>query len=501
MAEEKIDNSQKSSYRGILKATSLFGGVQVYQILIEIIKSKFIAVLLGPTGVGVQGLYTSATQMVQQMTSFGLAQSAVRNVAEANGTGDHDKISKTVTTLRRLVWLTGFLGMIAFIIFSPFLSQTSFGDSIHIWGFIIVSVILLLNEINAGQRVILQGTRKFKYLAKCTAYGVTIGLLVSVPLYYLYGVDAIVPNILISSITTLVLSWYFSSKVSIKSTNLTWKETFTLGKSMLVMGLAMSMTQVLTYGSSYILRSCIRLWGGIEAVGLFTAGFALMSQYTGLVFQAMGTDFYPRLAAVNKDNKKCREIMNQQGEIGIILIGPLMVLCIVFIPFVIRILYSKSFLAVTDYVVWCAVGVIFQMASWAVSYIFIAKAESKLFITNEVISSIYGLAFNLLGYYYGGLTGLGMSFTLKYLVYFIQVYIITRTKYEFSFTKSFLMIFTIQVVLVLLCVCVTGMLPKLYHYILGVPLLLLLSYYSYSELNRRIDFVGLVKSRLKKKYG
>ena len=60
----------KSSYRSIFKATSLFGGVQVYQILIQIIKSKFVAVLLGPAGVGIMGLYQSGLQLIQQISSM-----------------------------------------------------------------------------------------------------------------------------------------------------------------------------------------------------------------------------------------------------------------------------------------------------------------------------------------------------------------------------------------------------------------------------------------------
>ena len=67
MAEEQ---NQTSSYRSIFKATSLFGGVQVYQILISVIKSKFVAVLLGPEGMGIQGLYQSAIQLIQSFDIF-----------------------------------------------------------------------------------------------------------------------------------------------------------------------------------------------------------------------------------------------------------------------------------------------------------------------------------------------------------------------------------------------------------------------------------------------
>lgn len=197
--------------------------------MIEIVKSKFIAVLLGPTGVGIQGLYTSGTQMIQQLSSFGLSQSAVRNVAEAYGTGDNKTISQTITASRRLVWLTGILGMMAVIIFSPLLSESSFGDDYHIWGFVTLSITLLFAQINAGQKVILQGTRKYKHLAKCTAYGMTIGMFVSIPLYYLWGVEAIIPNIIIGSITSLLLSWYFSRKIHIDPITQTTAETFKVG--------------------------------------------------------------------------------------------------------------------------------------------------------------------------------------------------------------------------------------------------------------------------------
>ena len=122
MIEETNNKETQSSYRSIFKATSLFGGVQVYTILIQVIKSKIIAVLLGPMGVGIQGLYQSALDLIKQATSFGISQSAVRDVAEANGSGDTKRISRTVTILRKIVWLTGLLGLLGVVAFSPLLS-------------------------------------------------------------------------------------------------------------------------------------------------------------------------------------------------------------------------------------------------------------------------------------------------------------------------------------------------------------------------------------------
>ena len=57
-------NKQQASYRQIMKATSLFGGVQVFQIIIAVVRSKFVAILLGPSGMGIVGLLTSTTGLV-----------------------------------------------------------------------------------------------------------------------------------------------------------------------------------------------------------------------------------------------------------------------------------------------------------------------------------------------------------------------------------------------------------------------------------------------------
>lgn len=177
-----MEDNNKISYRSIFKTTSLFGGVQAFQIVIGIIKSKFIAIILGPEGVGLLGLYSSAIELVKQFTSMGLAQSAVRDVSEAKGTGDMQRIGIIISVLRKLMWLTGLLGSIVVMLLSPMLSKITFGSYDYTIPLIILSVTLLFDQICAGQKVILQGLRRLKDLAKAAVIGSTLGLVVSIPL-------------------------------------------------------------------------------------------------------------------------------------------------------------------------------------------------------------------------------------------------------------------------------------------------------------------------------
>ena len=51
------------------------------------------------------------------------------------------------------------------------------------------------------------------------------------------------------------------------------------------------------------------------------------------------------------------------------------------------------------------------------AFIFAAKGERKLLFWNELIANAYLLAFNIIGYHYWGLTGLGISFLIGYALF------------------------------------------------------------------------------------
>lgn len=456
------------------------------------------AVLLGPAGVGIMGLYQSGLQLIQQLSSMGLSQSAVRDVSEANGSNDMQRIAKTVTVVRKLVWITGLLGLVLVVCFSPLLSKASFGNYDYTIPFIILSVTLLLDQLSAGQKVVLQGMRRLKDLAKCSAFGVTFGLFTSVPLYYWLGIEGIVPTFLLSSVCTLLLSWFYSRKIKIEKVKVTPKQTFEHGKLMLVMGVSMSLSGILNTAVAYALRGFIQANGGVEQVGLFQAGFIIMTTYVGMVMNAIATDYYPRLAAINKDNQKCREAVSQQGEIGVMILAPMLTICLVFMPFVLKILYSDRFLAANEYISWACLGMMLRLSSWVISFLFVAKAESKLFMINELSANLYYLVFSLIGYKTFGLVGLGIAFALEYVVYFVQCYLIVRKRYDFSFSNSFIKCYGIQLLLIITCLVIVLLLDGWLKYTTGSVIIAISCYMGFKGLNEKLELLSLVKQKIKK---
>jgi len=481
-----------------MKATSIFGGVQVIKIIILIIRSKVVAVLLGPIGIGVMGLLNTTIGIIGGLTNSGLGTSSVKNVAEANVTNDSRKIALIVTVLRRWVWVTGLIGLFITLIFSSWLSKITFGNSNYTLGFIWISLSLLFNQISTGQLVLLQGMRKHKYLAQANMYGALLGLLVSLPIYYYWRLDGIVPAIIFTSLVTMLCSWYFAGKVTIEKVDVSYQTTWLEGKEMLRMGLVVGLSGLIAIGASYIVRIYIGRSGGLADVGLYTAGFAIINTYVGLVFTAMGTDFYPRLSGVAHDNKEATIMINQQAEIAVLVLAPILAMFLIFINWVVVLLYSSQFTPVNGMIQWAALGMYFRAASWCIAFVLLAKGASKLFFWNELIANVYLLVLNILGYKYFGLTGLGFSFLLGYFFYAIQVYMVAKLKYAFAFDNSFYKVFGIQMALGVAAFVVIKTTISPVYYVVGTLLIILSTLYSLRELNKRIGLKSVLYAAMNK---
>jgi O-antigen/teichoic acid export membrane protein len=494
-------SEDKNSYKSITKAISLFGGVKVFQILISIIKNKFIAVLLGPSGMGISGMITSTTSLISSLTGCGLRTSAVRDVSQAHSSGDTDRINKTITVLRKLVFLTGILGTIITFCFSSYLSKWAFGNANYSLAFKIVSIILFLDQISIGQTVLLQGTFHYKYMAKASLFGSIVGLFATVPLYYIWGVKAIVPVIIITSLSNLLLTWIYSRKTPYERVKLTAKQIFSEGRKMLTLGAVIALTGVVNTGQTYLLRLFISRYGNITDVGLYTAGISIATSYIGVVLDAMGSDYAPRLSTIANDDVLMTQTINRQAILLTTILAPLITIFIVFIKQVTIILYSTKFIEITGMIEWIMYGMFFRALSWCISFCFVARGESKIFFWNELFSSSYSLMFSVLGYWWGHFTGMGIAFCLTYACYTLQMFVLARKRFGFYFNKDFLQIALPQIIICTFLFVVIKLLGyNIYRYILGAVAIFIVSVISYRQLDNMIDIKNILfslKSKIK----
>ena len=112
-----VTETPKKSYGQILKSSALIGGSTAFNMLFAIVRTKAMAVLLGPAGVGLMGIYSSIADVVRSLAGLGINSSGVRQIAEAVGSGDKERIACTVKTLRRVALASGTIGALLLVLF------------------------------------------------------------------------------------------------------------------------------------------------------------------------------------------------------------------------------------------------------------------------------------------------------------------------------------------------------------------------------------------------
>ena len=163
-------NKTSSIYRDTLKSTAIFGGAQVFQMLLIILRAKAIAVILGSHGMGINAIFQSTLAIIVSFSSFGIFQSAVRDISQAHEAGDKKSLSKIKYIFNRMVWCAGILGMTICFLGSFWLSKFSFQNTEYTLHFILLSLAVLTSALSNGQTVFLQGTRNLTHTGKGICY-------------------------------------------------------------------------------------------------------------------------------------------------------------------------------------------------------------------------------------------------------------------------------------------------------------------------------------------
>lgn len=492
-----INKEEKAGYKEGFKSTALFGGVQVYSILIRVIKSKFIAMLLGAGGMGISNLLHSTTDLVSVATNCGLRTSGVRTVADAYTKHDTQQIAQVTAVVRKLITITGLIGLLVVALLAPLWSKFAFGNSDYIWPFVFVSLVVLLDQKANGENVVLQGMRQRQSLAKANIIGQTLGLFISVPLYFFFGIKAIALVLVVSSVSNYCIALYFSHKSGVERAKVTLVEIKEIGLPVVKLGFFLSLQAMLQQLCTYLVRIFVSNMGGLEQVGLYSAGTAILTTYLGLVFTAMATDYFPRLAGA-KNNDELNTMVKQQTELSLLLLAPIIVAFIIFIKPLIILLYSSDFLPVEKMLYWGMAATLFKAMAWGLSYTLLAKADSKVFFRNELIAMMCTFTFNLVGYYYWGLTGFGISMVITYILYLVQMLIVVKKFFGITYDSSVWLLFLKLSVPLVASLLVINYCSEFWSYVLGCLILGATMVYVYKELDRRMDIKSMLCHIIKK---
>lgn len=427
--------TEAHSYRQILRSSSIIGGASVVNILVGLLRAKAVALILGPAGVGLFGLFTNIVATASTLSGLGFGNVGTRQIAEASANEDPIRVA---AARRALFWGTmalAALGGAMFWLLRGVIARHILGDA-HLAGEIgWLAIAVSLTVAAASQNALLNGLRRIGDIARVSMGSALLSTCIGVVALLWFGRAGLALFVIVIPAASFLLGHLFVARLprvaqqrtELASLAAQWRVLATLGAAFMIAGLAGTVGQL-------VVRSMFQHELGVEALGHFQASWAISMTYIGFVLSAMGTDYYPRLTAVIGDHDAANRLVNQQTEVALLLATPVLLAMLGLAPWIIRLLYSSAFLEAADMLRWQVLGDFLKVMSWPLGFILLASGAGRTFMFTEwtaagLFVALCALTLPVLGVQSAGISFLGMYAGYLPLVYWFAA---RRTGFRYS---------------------------------------------------------------------
>ncbi|RZU00792.1 O-antigen translocase [Rivibacter subsaxonicus] len=426
----------KSSYQQILSACMLMGGSSAINIAVSIVRTKVVAVLLGPAGFGLMGMLSAIADLAHSLASMGINNSGVRQIAEAQAAGDTERVGRSAAVLRRVAWLLGLSGALLVVVLSAPIARLSFGDERHAGAVALLALAVFLRLIASGHAAVLQGARRIADLARIGAWGAAVSAVATVLIVFWLGEAGVAPALVASAAVQVLIVWHYARRLDISRVAVAWSDTWRESRPLLQLGFAFMASGLLMMAASYVVRLIVLHNGGLESAGYFQAAWTLGGLYVGFILGAMSADFYPRLVGLATQHDQMNQLVNEQTRVSVLLGGPGVIGTLILAPLLVPMFYSPQFAAAVDVLRWICLGMAVRVVSWPIGYVVIAKNRRALFVAVDAgWTALYlALCWTLVGKF--GLVGAGISFLLANMFHLVLIAVVARRLVGFAWSQA-----------------------------------------------------------------
>jgi len=423
--------------KSIFRATAILSSSSIISIFLSLVTAKVLAFYLQPEGYGYYGLLQSFIAVSSLVAGLGIPTGMVRMGAAAATRGDSD----TLANLRSAAWLLfSVLGLVALFLIAVFrvrLSILVLGTPTRGVTILLMSVALLFTVAANIQVGTLNAYHRVNALAKYAVTNTVLGAAVSIGAVLIWRVDGIAVAIIGGAIVTLVVSSVFLHR-EIRPVKVRMSRPGTLKAARYLVRFGGPYTASMFVGTGVQLTIPILVLHMLspESVGYYRAAAGISVGYLGFLITAMGQDYYPRLSAAADKPAELVELINAQHRLVMLLAVPMILGTLALVPYLVPLVYTLKFKPTVEILEWQLIGDVFKFASWTMSFAIVARSASSVFFLIELTGGIVTLVSTWISVRLFGLTGLGISFLITYVVYYFVVWAVIRREIPFVWSKS-----------------------------------------------------------------
>lgn len=418
----------------IWQAVVAMGLSSAVTLLLSALQAKIVAIQLGAAGVGVLGIVITSVLVASTALGFGLGSSGVRSVAAASAGNDVTQRNAISAALIRGSWALAAAASLvvglAWLWWGAALVSQVPTSVLAPW----VGLTVGATVVAAGNHGLLNGLGRIYALGTSTALGATVGTLVVVLAMWYSDRWGLIAAFAATPTATLVVSSVMvrSEYPRVRIRRSVWAPEL---RTMLVLGLAMSSSIILTTAAQLIARVWVNKELGIVNAGYLQGCLAIAAAYLVFLLNALAAEYYPRMAALHQDIGTSNRSVDNQIRIVLALGTPAIVWMIAVAPWLLRLLYNEDFVVASTLLRLLLIGDVFKLVGWCIGFLLLAREAKIKFFVTELSWSVFFLAILLPGVHMG-LNMAGVAYALAYALYMVVAVVLGARETGFAMTNG-----------------------------------------------------------------
>ncbi len=424
-----------SSHRQILKSSAIIGGASVVNIALGLVRTKIAALVLGPAGVGLIGLFQNLVQTASNLAAFGLGTAGTRQIAAA--AHDPAALARARTALLGGSLVLALAGGAATWLLRIPLARWVAGDAAQAGtvGWLALGVTLAV--LGGAQTAFLVGLRRIGDAAAITVGSALAGTLAGAGAVLYAGQSGIAAFVIAPLVAAwLGGAWFVHRVPQARAVSPSPAQLRAEFRGLLGAGAAFLIAGVGTTLAQLVARALIQHRLGAVAVGQFQASWMISIVYVGFVLQAMGADYYPRLTEAIGRRDEAHRMIDEQSEVALLLSAPVLLGTLGGAPWIIPLLYAHAFAPAAEILRWQILADLLKIASWPLGYVLLARGEARTFMVGELAASgvLIGALWLLLPRV--GLPASGIAVLIAYALYLPALLVIVRLRTGYRWSRN-----------------------------------------------------------------
>jgi PST family polysaccharide transporter len=402
-------------------------------VLLSVVRAKIVAIELGAPGVGILGIVMTSVALASTALGLGLGASGVRAVA-ASEDGDGRRSIAQVAVVRgsiALALVAGPLVCLGWWWWGDLLVPDADASELAPW--VALSVVAAIGT--AGTSALLNGLRRIGALAASTALGSAVGTLVFLLAMQVSDRWGLIAAFAAVPTATVVVGAVMARSTYPRRARVTRRLWAPELARMLVLGLAISSSVILTNASQVVARVWVSHELGLAQAGLVQACMAVGAVYLGSVLTALGAEYYPRISMLREDPDAMNRAANDQVRVVLTLGAPLIVWMIATAPWLLVLLYSAEFQEAHTLLRLLVIGDVFKLVGWCTGFLFMAREARLKFVVVEVSWNAFFLAV-LIPLAHHGAWVVGFAYVVAYVLYLIVSLVMARRETAFVLDRA-----------------------------------------------------------------